>query len=99
MFMRKSTLKKLLFDLLGKGNQEIKDLLGEAKALIGPAGDVSKLKKEIAELCLQKTMDEREIKQLVAFQKRQDVFFEQVMTRLPDVSVLLGETVKAKGKG
>ncbi len=140
MFMRKKTLKKLLKDMLGKGNDEIVGLLAEAKSLIGPAEDVSRLKQEIAELGLKKTMEQREIEHLVKikeeklslehqkkevelqrqfqekemklrenynekimksigdFQIRQDKFFEQVMTRLPDVKVLLGETAKKKAR-
>lgn len=59
-------------------------------------------KKEIE---LQKTFQEKEMtlktdyhnkvtKSLESFQKRQDAFFEQVMKRLPDVSVILGDAKK-----
>ena len=65
MFIRKTTLKKWLNDLLGKELKEIPQLLKEAKELIGPAEEVSKLKKEIAELELKKTMERREIEHLV----------------------------------
>ena len=65
MFIRTKTLKKWLGELLGQKTEGIEGLLREAKELIGPAGDVSKLKREIAELELQKTMSEREIKHLV----------------------------------
>ena len=65
MLIRKTTLKKWLNDLLGKELKEIPQLLKEAKELIGPAEEVSKLKKEIAELELKKTMERREIEHLV----------------------------------
>lgn len=65
MFMRKSTLKKWLNELLGKGIKEIPDLLQEAKDLIGPAEDVGKLKREIAELGLTKEIELRDIEHLV----------------------------------
>lgn len=133
MFVRKSTLKKLLLDLLGKEIQEIPALLKEAKALIGPAEDVSKLKKELKELELKKTMEQREIehlvklkeeKLLVEFEKKeiqlqkdfqakemdmqtqyhykimaaietarkeQQETYKEIMKRLPNVNVRLGE--------
>ncbi len=65
MFMKKSTLKKWLNDLLGKEVSEIPALLKEAKDLIGPAEDVSKLKREIAELGLTKEIELRDIEHLV----------------------------------
>lgn len=65
MFVRKRTLKKWLLEVLGKDIKAIPELFKEVKALIGPAGDVSKLKKEIKELELQKTMEQREIEHLV----------------------------------
>ncbi len=63
--IRKKTLLKILRDLLGKKIDEIPQLLQEAKALIGPAEDISKLKKELKELELKKTMEQREIEHLV----------------------------------
>ena len=65
MFMRKSTLKKWLSELLGKGIDDIPALLKEAKDLIGPAEDVGKLKREIAELGLKKEIELRDIEHLV----------------------------------
>ncbi len=136
MWIGKKKLKEVLLDLLGREDKDISALIRETRDLIGPAEDVSKLKKELAELQLKKTMEEREMKHLVKiekvrieieaekakiemegqyqqkevellkqhhdninksladFQKRQDVFFEQVMKRLPDVNVMLGQ----KGK-
>lgn len=65
MFMRKSTLRKWLNELLGKGISEIPELLKEAKDLIGPAENVGKLKREIAELGLKKEIELRDIEHLV----------------------------------
>ena len=70
MFMRKSTLKKWLNELLGKGIKEIPDLLQEAKDLIGPAEDVGKLKREIAELGLKKEIELRDIEHLVKIKEQ-----------------------------
>ncbi len=138
MIMRKKTFKKLLNDILGRKVDEIPALIDETRKLIGPAGDVGELKKEIAELKLQKTMEEREIKHLVTlkqekldiehqkkeltlqadfnkkemalqagyhdkihtqlkeFNVRQDKFFENVMERLPKVTVHQGGPVNEK---
>lgn len=65
MFIRKTTLKNWLNELLGKEIKEIPEMLEEVKKLIGPAEEVSKLKKELKELQLQKTMEQREIEHLV----------------------------------
>ncbi len=65
MFIRESTLKKWLNELLGKEISEIPNLLQEAKDLIGPAEDVGKLKREIAELGLKKEIELRDIEHLV----------------------------------
>lgn len=78
MFIRKTTLKKWLNELLGKDLQEIPALLQEAKNLIGPAEDVSKLKKELKELELKKTMEQREIEHLVKLKEEKlSVEFEK----------------------
>lgn len=65
MFIRKSTLKKWLNDLLGKDLKTIPTMMDEVKGLLGPAEDVSKLKRELKELELKKIMEQREIEHLV----------------------------------
>ncbi len=70
MFMKKSTLQKWLNELLGNGIKDIPDLLKEAKDLIGPAEDVGKLKREIAELGLKKEIELRDIEHLVKIKEQ-----------------------------
>ena len=65
MFIWKSTLKKWLAEMLGKEIGEIPALLKEAKDLIGPVADVSQVKRELAELRLQKDIELRDIEHLV----------------------------------
>ncbi len=65
MFVLKRTLKKWLNEILGKELKDIPALIKEAKDLIGPAEDVSVLKKQIKELELKKVMEQREIEHLV----------------------------------
>jgi hypothetical protein len=67
--MTEKGVKVILNDVLGNKVDEIPVLIQEAKDLIGPAEDVSALKKEIKELKLQKTMEEREIKHLVTLKQ------------------------------
>jgi len=90
MFVRKSTLKKWLMEILGKDVKAIPELLKEAKALIGPAGDVSKLKKELKELELQKTMEQREIEHLVKLKE------EKLTVEFEKKEIELQKTYQAK---
>lgn len=63
--MLKKTLKKVLNEILGKRLDGVPELIQEAKDLIGPAEDIGALKKELKELQLTKTMEQREIEHLV----------------------------------
>ncbi len=139
--MLKRNVQKLLADALSKSPfPQVEDLVKEIKELIGPADAVPKLKKEIAELQLQRDkevkelklqrdIEERDLKHLIKikeeklivehqkknldlektyqekemvlreehhktimsgledYQKRQDVFFTEVMKRLPNVNM------------
>lgn len=65
MFMRKKTVEKLFAELLGKDVGSFTELLYEVKEKIGPAGDINKIKQELAELQLKKDIELRDIEHLV----------------------------------
>jgi hypothetical protein len=133
MFVTKRWLKKQLNAMLGKPHDTLLKLLIEAKERIGPAEEVSKLKRELAELELKKVMEQREIEHLVklkqekleiehqkrevvlqkefqqkemkmqteyhgrimtaieAARKEQQETYKEIMKRLPNVNVRLGD--------
>jgi hypothetical protein len=74
----KEDLKIVLLDILGKPTEDIATLLKEAKERIDPTEEVSKLKRELKELELKKTMEERETEHLVKLkQEKLSIEFER----------------------
>ena len=65
MFITENKLKKMLQRILGIEPTTVPELIKEIKTLVGPKEEIPKLKKELAELKLQKTIEERDIKHLI----------------------------------
>ena len=67
--MTEKKLRGMLGKLLGIEPKSVQELIKEIRSLVGPKEEIPKLKRELAELKLQKTMDERDIKHLVKLQQ------------------------------
>ena len=65
MFITENKLKKMLQRILGIEPTTVPELIKEIKTLVGPKEEIPKLKKELAELKLQKTIEERDIQHLI----------------------------------
>lgn len=65
MFITEDKLKKMLQKILGIEPTTVPELIVEIKTLVGPKEEIPKLRKELAELKLQKTIEERDIKHLI----------------------------------
>lgn len=78
MFMTEKGLRKMLGKLLGIEPKSVNELIKEIKSLVGPKEEIPKLKRELKELELQKTMDERDIRHLVKLQQeKHEVEFQK----------------------
>ncbi len=69
MFITEKKLRKMLGKLLGIEPKSVQELIKEIRSLVGPKEEIPKLKRELKELELQKTMDERDIRHLVKLQQ------------------------------